>query len=249
MQIKGGFARRNGVTFLSENFVATATRNRDETLTVDIKRRPFTNAHNRVYNRLSHFPLLRNIISLLTVVLQLKPVAIIVVTAVIVSVIPAPQTNSLGDVLLSYLDILITFGSLLFVFLFFYKFGAVKKYHGAEHKAANAYTQCGEISVISARNASRIHERCGTNFLTAIILVAAVVQLAAGWDFDYSLLIGMAVAGELGRLRNGTVKKPFLRIGEFLQKNFLTAEPSDEELEVALNALRALETKESSVVK
>jgi uncharacterized protein YqhQ len=51
----------------------------------------------------------------------------------------------------------------------------VFQYHGAEHQAINAFEASGRLDVDEAVQASRIHPRCGTNFVLTVILLKALV--------------------------------------------------------------------------
>ena len=52
----------------------------------------------------------------------------------------------------------------------------VFQYHGAEHKTIHAYESGVPLEVAEIRRFSRLHPRCGTNFLL-IVMVVNVVQL------------------------------------------------------------------------
>ena len=51
----------------------------------------------------------------------------------------------------------------------------VFQYHGAEHKAINTLEAGLPITLDNARGASRIHPRCGTNFIFIVLITAIVV--------------------------------------------------------------------------
>ena len=51
----------------------------------------------------------------------------------------------------------------------------VFEYHGAEHKAIAAYEAGVELTVENARPYSRIHPRCGTSFLIAVIALSILL--------------------------------------------------------------------------
>ena len=51
----------------------------------------------------------------------------------------------------------------------------VFQYHGAEHKAINTLEAGLPVTVENARAASRIHPRCGTNFIFIVLITAIVV--------------------------------------------------------------------------
>jgi uncharacterized protein YqhQ len=49
------------------------------------------------------------------------------------------------------------------------------QYHGAEHKAINGWEMDGLVTTDAAMRASRIHPRCGTNFVLTVLLIKALV--------------------------------------------------------------------------
>jgi uncharacterized protein YqhQ len=53
-------------------------------------------------------------------------------------------------------------------------------YHGAEHKAVNAYEAGSPLTVAHVRAFSRIHPRCGTSFLGLVVLISFLVFLLFG---------------------------------------------------------------------
>ena len=126
----------------------------------------------------------------------------------------------------------------------------VFQYHGAEHKSIFALENDCPLSVDGARPFSTLHPRCGTSFLLIVMLVSIVVFLFLGKPESYSdrfirLLFVPVIAGisyEFIRLssryRNNRFARIFILPGLWLQK-ITTREPSDDQLEVGLTALRS----------
>ncbi len=131
----------------------------------------------------------------------------------------------------------------------------VFQYHGAEHKVVHAYED-GLASVPDARGKSPIHPRCGTSFLLLFVVVAilvfSLIPTANLWiRLLGRLLLFPVVAGLTYEiLRFGSRRprawwlQPLLLPGLLLQR-FTTREPSDDQIEVALAALRYVTTPES----
>lgn len=130
----------------------------------------------------------------------------------------------------------------------------VFQYHGAEHKAINCYEAGWPLEVFHARQASRIHTRCGTNFLFLVVLTSVVVfslltafgrppllmrilihlailPLVAGIAYEWIRAAARPNAPRLVRLLVGP--------GLWLQR-LTTREPDAAQLEVALAALQAV---------
>lgn len=141
----------------------------------------------------------------------------------------------------------------------------VFEYHGAEHKSIYCFESGGQLCVETARGFSRLHPRCGTAFLLVVLVVSVLFfailfpllpRLAqAGWlnqaaQIGLKILLMLPLAGlsyEIIRLAGkrggkglwGALLWPGLQL-----QRLTTREPSDDQLEIALAALRAaLETE------
>lgn len=124
----------------------------------------------------------------------------------------------------------------------------VFQYHGAEHKVVHAYEE-GEASLERARERSPVHPRCGTSFLLLFVLVAilvfSLVPTPNLWvRLGARVLLLPVVAGityEVLRLAarwpGAWWLRPLVLPGLLLQR-LTTREPTDDQLEVALAALR-----------
>jgi uncharacterized protein YqhQ len=124
----------------------------------------------------------------------------------------------------------------------------VFEYHGAEHKTVFNWEKGLELTPENASVQRRQHPRCGTSFLMVVMLVAIV--LFSVIKFDYMILnlavriaLMPVVAGlsyEIIRYaakhENGIVFKLMTTPGLWLQ-NITTQEPSEDQLEVAIQAL------------
>lgn len=124
------------------------------------------------------------------------------------------------------------------------------QYHGAEHKTIYALESGEELTVSSARKHSPLHPRCGTSFLLIVMVLAILVfaQIPQIWPYWAKALSRVVlipiIAGmsyELMKLgdkyRDKGPFRIFLLPGLFLQR-LTTREPSDDQIEVALAALK-----------
>ncbi len=122
-------------------------------------------------------------------------------------------------------------------------------YHGAEHKAVNAYEGGAPLEVEAVRGYSTAHVRCGTSFLFAVLIIAIVVFALVGlpslWLMVLSRILLIPVIAALGyeviyfgakHVKNGLVRV-LIAPGLWLQ-TLTTRQPDDNQLEVALSALR-----------
>jgi uncharacterized protein YqhQ len=125
----------------------------------------------------------------------------------------------------------------------------VFQYHGAEHKTVFTWEAGLPLTVDNARPQPRQHPRCGTSFLMVVMLVAIILFSVIKFDSLFlNFLIRIAliplVAGlsyEIIRLsarkESGWFFKFMTKPGVWLQ-NITTQEPDDQQLEVAIEALK-----------
>ncbi|HEX5323989.1 MAG TPA: DUF1385 domain-containing protein, partial [Capsulimonadaceae bacterium] len=133
------------------------------------------------------------------------------------------------------------------------------QYHGAEHKAINALEAGKPLTLENARESSRIHPRCGTNFIFIVLIVGIIVYSFFGRPPVYirvplHLLLLPVVAGIsfevlkfAGKYRNKKWAQWLVAPG--LATQYLTTRvPEDSQIEVALAALSSVWEKEHEVV-
>jgi uncharacterized protein YqhQ len=130
-------------------------------------------------------------------------------------------------------------------------------YHGAEHKAVAAYERGLGTTVEAAQRQSRFHPRCGTSFLLIVMLLAILIfalvdallllwlgQLTLPLRLVAHLLLLPAVGGvsyeilKLSARRSGTVLGRMLVAPGLWLQMITTREPTADQIEVALAALR-----------
>jgi uncharacterized protein YqhQ len=128
----------------------------------------------------------------------------------------------------------------------------VFEYHGAEHKTVHAHEAGVELKVEEVRKYSRIHPRCGTSFLFFTMMAAVIVLAIVGaiWNVGFwqkfliRLLFIPVVASlsyEFQRFTAKHLTNPIVKVlaypGLLLQR-LTTAEPSDDQLQVAIVSLK-----------
>lgn len=146
---------------------------------------------------------------------------------------------------------------LIFIFYVFAisvwpQMGRIFAYHGAEHKVINAFEneKCLEIS--SAQNYSRFHVRCGTSFIFIVLIISilAFSTIPSSWSFLMKALsrvvllpliagISYEILKISSRLQRTLIGKIIIAPGILFQK-ITTKEPDANQLEVAIEALKAV---------
>src|SRR6201991_523732 len=125
----------------------------------------------------------------------------------------------------------------------------VFQYHGAEHKTVFTWEAGLPLTVDNARPQPRQHPRCGTSFLMVVMLVAIVSFLIIKFDslllnFLIRLALMPVVAGLSYEIIRLSAKKESSWFFKFMTKpgvwlqNITTQEPDDQQLEVAIEALK-----------
>lgn len=132
----------------------------------------------------------------------------------------------------------------------------VFEYHGAEHKTIWTYEAGEALTVENVKKHSRLHPRCGTNFLLIVMVVSIFVFAFLGWPNLIERIISRiilmpVVAGisyELIRLAGRTenpVIQTLVKPGLWLQY-LTTREPHADQIEVAIQALEAAKPEEKA---
>ena len=124
-------------------------------------------------------------------------------------------------------------------------------YHGAEHKAVNAYEAGAPLEVEAVSKHSTAHVRCGTSFIFTVVIISIIVFALVGlhtmWLMVLSRIILIPVIAALGyeviyfgaRHIDNVLVRAVLAPGLWLQA-LTTREPEDSQLEVALSALKGV---------
>jgi uncharacterized protein YqhQ len=132
-------------------------------------------------------------------------------------------------------------------------FKRILQYHGAEHASINAYEAGVELNVENVRAFSRFHPRCGTSFLLIVSVVSILFfSLISSPDYltrlSYRIIlipVISSVSYELLRISDRYKKSILVRAlvapGIFLQR-LTTRQPDDGMIEVAIKALKEVET-------
>ena len=120
-------------------------------------------------------------------------------------------------------------------------------FHGAEHKTIACYEAGKELTVENARACSRLHPRCGTSFLFMVMIISILFFSLFSWSNVWVRMITRlamlpVVAGvsyEINRFagRHDNVITNLLRKPGLALQRLTTAEPTDDMLEVAIEAM------------
>jgi len=186
-------------------------------------------------------------------------IAVVVAVAFFV-MLPVWATNNLwglsnaNPILFNLVEGLIRIGLFLLYLTAITYFDDIKRvfqYHGAEHKSVYAYEDGKDLTVDEANKYSTLHPRCGTAFLFIVLIVAILVFSLVGnpslWIKIISRILLLPVVAGVsyeilqfsGKHADNPLLRPLLYPGLLLQR-ITTSEPSDDQLEVALEALKSV---------
>lgn len=151
---------------------------------------------------------------------------------------------------------------IVFFFAYVYAISKMKEiervfmYHGAEHKSILALEAGEELTVANARRYGTRHPRCGTSFLLVVMVVSILVFAMLGdgplfyriWSriavFPIVAGLGYEFIRFSGRYYQNGWAQFLIAPGLWLQR-LTTREPDDQQLEVALAALREVLKEEA----
>jgi uncharacterized protein YqhQ len=145
---------------------------------------------------------------------------------------------------------LLIFLSYVFLISRWKEVGRVFQYHGAEHKAIACFEAGKPLSVDNARSFSTLHRRCGTSFLLVVMIMSILLFSFFGWPVLWQrILLRLSllplVAGlsyeviRLAAAKDNWLTGIISRPGLWLQR-LTTQGPADDQLEVAVAALKAV---------
>ncbi|MGV8027353.1 MAG: DUF1385 domain-containing protein [Anaerolineaceae bacterium] len=127
----------------------------------------------------------------------------------------------------------------------------VFSYHGAEHKTIHAYENGDTLEVSSVQKYSTAHPRCGTSFLMTVMVISILVfSLFSTPNILLRLLsriilipLVAMISYEFIRILGKYDKNPIIRIiskPNLWLQNLTTNQPTDDMVEVALQAFKRL---------
>ncbi len=123
----------------------------------------------------------------------------------------------------------------------------VFEYHGAEHKTIFCYEKGLPLTVENVRIQSRLHPRCGTNFLMIVMVVSIVCFAFLGWPgllerIASRIVLLPLIAGisyewlRFAAVSQNRIVRAVNHLGIYLEL-FTTREPHDDQMEVAIRSL------------
>ena len=178
----------------------------------------------------------------------------IAIPIVLFILLPTYLAGFLGNSLPSVVRNLIEGGFRICIFLAFLYVTSRQKdvhrtymFHGAEHKTIACYEAGLELTVDNVRTRSRLHPRCGTSFLFMVMLISILFFSLFSWSNVWvrtatrlaMLPVVAGVSYEINRFagRHDNWLTGLLRAPGLALQRMTTAEPTDDMMEVAIEAM------------
>lgn len=182
----------------------------------------------------------------------------LLVTIVVFILMPTFVVNYLSDYISSAFILNLIEGLLRIVMFLAYiiaisrmkEIHTLFQYHGAEHKTIHCFENGAELTPANADKFYRLHPRCGTSFLVFVLIISLLLFSLLGWPnlvmrFLSRILLIPVIAGisyELlswaGRSDNTCIR--LLSYPGIMLQKLTTAEPTRDQLEIAIIALEAV---------
>jgi uncharacterized protein YqhQ len=122
-------------------------------------------------------------------------------------------------------------------------------YHGAEHKAVNAYESGEPLEIDRVKNYSTAHRRCGTGFLLVVMIIAILVFALLGkpplWAGILSRIVLIPVIAsvsyeivQFSAAHSNNIAFRALLVPGLMLQSMTTREPNEKQMETAVRALK-----------
>lgn len=262
----GGSATLNGVIFINTSLGKVARAVRGKYGVISVKELPTSRKAMRLYKNyiekpLSKIPAIRELFMMLLMF-------VIIISSLFTGIIEMFSTRErwtlkrIATVVLFFAGIYVLlflddYLSLIFLIIAIVCFNrqivVMLRYHGAEHKCINMYENISDMSDATIENARafpRTHLRCGTNIIIILIPLSLIyyfvlerymVSMIAGGALDLlGRLVLLGIGIEIFKLFQKPLTRWILKPGIWAQRFITTKEPDDNQLEVALMALKAV---------
>jgi len=236
----GGSSFNNGITFISNNYIAKLTFAKDNKYTITTEKRIEL---GRVRSFITKTPLIKGLFSLV----DGNPIMTILTALLILS--DFFPIDIQGNSTIRYM----IFAIMLFALAYLakrviFKMKDTWRFHGAEHKTIYAYDSGMDLTLDNIRDCPRTARRCGTNLVVFMVLFYLAGSFLPVYP-SIKIILPYILAYEVFDLDNGD-KLPVINIlfkfGHILQQYIFTLEPSDVQILASIEAIDKLIGLEAS---
>jgi len=246
IELIGGKSGRRKVTFVSNQYVATARSDRNNDISSEVKPLPPLSGFLFKYDRLPWPRLLRIFLFLISdlklrgkILTCLGTTVFIFLLAKLPKIVLASEQHHWLLIILWVLLIMEWLGILAFIIT---TVKWIAPWHGAEHMAADAYNRLQSTALNDIARASRINEKCGSR-LVFPFFVGFALAITSSYYLEINYLLAFAAIAEIvlwvDKLKGWNNIPTTAQLSYWLQKYITTRQPGNQEL---LTAQKAIET-------
>jgi uncharacterized protein YqhQ len=236
-----GQARKNGIDFFGAKYKVALTVKKDKSVSTTSKKQSKV---TKLFTFLDTKLFLRTV----SLLLKIPLLAIILIVFAAFDIFSNNKNEVLNFSIMIFVFPVFTVCILRVLMLSLSRNRQGWKYHGAEHKTINAVERGVPLDIDSVKECPRVSNRCGTNLVILSISTYIIFQIAASTHdvlnyYSVRHVLPILMAYELYKITNGDTKpilKYFYRVSFWLQDKFLTKEPEEYQLKVAITAIKEL---------
>ncbi|WP_026701690.1 DUF1385 domain-containing protein [Salibacterium aidingense] len=249
MQLRGGMAGINSVSFISDHYSATTVNEKNSSIVYIME----TENTPRFIQALKQWPFIRAYALFIHMFIVKKQLALIMLLlfGILTMLNAALDDTTVNSVLHS-----VSIHPLLFCAMvvgsagILIRFTPIGKYHAAEHMAANAYEHSGDMKLENVKRHSRVHSHCGTNIVMIFFVTFTLLYGIFGYN-PGTIFLAWGIAYELkeNEERIPYLMRPLMYLGYATQYVLFTSKPKDKHVEAAIKTISSLEKEENSYVQ
>lgn len=239
MEIYGGRAGFNSVSFTSEKY-QSISRYKDKEILTEIR---VKKEYKIITNVLSSIPFIRSFSLLFDLIIEYWGrflFGIIALFLMDVIFIGNSNNNLLYSFPINSLEILVGFFVIAGLII---KISPVGGYHAAEHMVVHAYEKDINLTLENVKKQPRVNDNCGTNLVASIFICFSILFTVFGDQF-WVFLVSWSIGYELWKSEPKIIWDLTLIVGKVAQYLLFTSKPKDKHLMVAIEAIKRLEEKE-----
>ncbi|MUV38611.1 hypothetical protein JNUCC1_02465 [Lentibacillus sp. JNUCC-1] len=240
MNIRGGRAGLNSVSFAGDNYYVISRLKKGQVVT---KKKKIKKYENKLTSIIDGIPFVRSLSLMLRFLLTTWKVYLFGFLFIILSsLLFKGSRDPITTIIIQINDYIVLIFLVIGVGLVF-KVTSIAKYHAAEHMVANAYVVDSDLTVDKVRVQPRTHNHCGTNLVVTILFLLAILHMFFGstrWIYLGAWVVGY----EIWRFEPKFIWTVILAISKTAQYILFTSPPSDKHIVVAMAAMQGLEKAE-----
>lgn len=240
----GGSSYNNGIKFVATNY-SVNFESYDNSTKIFLRKTEGEKT-SKLLDFMSNIPLVRGIVS---IVRNNKFILFIMIIDIMAGMNSNSQSSSFSSIFVIIMFIIFL---TIIIIKMLKNIKSTFQYHGAEHKVIFTNYKEEPITLENCRKSPRINDDCGTMLVVLLIFVYIILKLITllfGIKICGTMIISTTIAYELFLLnRNAPVVCLLFKLGYWFQEHVCTIEPSDFQLNQAIEAFKLLERAETGQI-